>query len=442
MMASREYHPTLPTSTTWNVTALSLMKNKTEIGSPTSPDMDYETALMFERDHQMGFEKDILSVIECKNSEAESIESRWYGLQDKVMMTVNGTWKHDPKMLPHLQQCAADLFARMYFREFNDNPKNLKYKTQGSKAILAQMKVELSGIKVWSCVFRGLEFRVYDKFGDPEEESTPDQIPMFDIQGARQAFKNWNLSWTLPGTTSHIEESPPLEIATTYSVLTSQSEVREHESQGILTETRVDKSPLLNINNRLPILKPRTRLPNTEVPSRSDKWFPEVGPPTLGRDNSLLHERSPEPQITVDPTPTDPPQTEVQRKTPIRLKIRIPQRQPSVVETSEHPRVDIPVYPPIQTESANLNMATPAVDLFATVPEYFMEFFHTQCLKCHDTWKTPSTEFYKAYETWRFRAKAPKMGKNSIGAALKKLGIVTKYIHGQTYYYIKLRSYK
>ena len=213
-------------------TPISLIKNKFEIESPKSGDMDPESCRIFERDHQMSFEKEILSVIECKDPEMESIESRWYRLHDKVTMSANGTWKHDPKMVPPLQQCAADLFARMYFREFNEHPKNKKYMKQGPKAILAQMKAELSSLKVWSCVYKGLEWRVYDKFGDPEEASTPTATQPVDMELINRTLNFLNVPWKLPGA------------------------VVSHSTPG-----GVQNSALPNISHSLPILPHNSSLP-------------------------------------------------------------------------------------------------------------------------------------------------------------------------------------
>ena len=402
--ASRKYHPELPGPSTRGDTALSLMKKESEMESPRSADIDHDMAQLFERDHQMHFEKEILAVIECKNPEVESIESRWHGLQRKVMITANG-WGNEPKMLPYLQQCAADLFARMYFREFTENPKNKKYMKQGSNAILAQMKVQLRGLKLWSCVYKGLEWRVYDKFGDPEEEqSTPTGTTPVDIARLGRTIESLNKPWKLPRT------------ADSHSV-----------------EAASVPPPLPNISCRLPVL---TRPSN---------------PP-------IIHK---------DPPPTV--EVEVPKKTPIRLRIRIPQRQPPVIETSqsltrihevptqptapiiyasEPPRVEIPVHPPVPTESAN-----PIVDNSATVPDYFINFYNQRCVKVTSDYRMRSTDFYKAYDAWRVGdrrpvigkqeivdERGPKIAKKKIGEYLKNLNIRIQKSHSKTYYYIRLKS--
>ena len=396
---SRKYHPTPSESTT----ALSPMKNEFQMESPKSADMDCQKAQLFERDHQMRFEKEILSVIESKDPKVESIESRWHGLLDKVMMTADRTWKHDPKMLPHLQRCAADLFARMYLREFTDNPENQSYKKQGSKAILAQMRVELSGLKVWSCVYKGLEWRVYDKFGDPEEVSTPTEAQPVDIARLSRTVKSLNKPWNLSGTavTPHGGSHP--------------------------TSGGVHNPPLPNIRHSLPVL---TRPPIV----REDPPIIPEGPPPVGR-------------------------VEVPKKTPIRLKIRIPHRQPPpptgpraddptmpsltpsrvggftgrVVETPEIPELtgEVPTQPTI--------IPTPGTRGLEHLP-FFLRFLTLRCDRSDKLWRTLCTDVYADYAFWAPKANAPTMGKIQIGTELGKYGIYSKTFNRRRYYVgIKLK---
>ena len=367
--ASRKYHPIPTQSTTHRPTALSLMKNEFEMESPKSADMDSEMARIFERDHQPSFEKEILAIIECKNPEIESIESRWRGLRRKVLAALDLSWKHDPQMLLHLQQCAADLFARIYFREFTENPKNKKYKEQGSIAILAQMKVELSGLKVWSCVYKGLEWRVYDEFGDPEEASPPNEAEPVDMALLSRAIKSLNKPWNLSGTavTPHGGRHP--------------------------TSGGVHNPPLPNISCRLPIL---TRPPIVR----------EDPPPTAG--------------------------AEVPKKAPIRLKIRIPPRQAPVEGVVETPQSltrahKLPTQPTV--------IPTPGTDVrgLEKLP-FFLRFLALRCDRSDKLWRTLCTDVYADYAFWAPKANAPVMGKNQIGAELRKHGIYSQVFSGRRYY--------
>jgi len=62
------------------------------------------------------------------------------------------------------------------------------------------MKTELQGLKPWSCIYLSLEWRVYDHFGDPEdEESKLNETPVNNTELISRAFKSLNLSWDLTG---------------------------------------------------------------------------------------------------------------------------------------------------------------------------------------------------------------------------------------------------
>lgn len=348
--------PPLPQSTNPMASPISLTKTQLEMESPNSGDMDLQSCTIFERDHQVSFEQEILSVIECKDPEMESIESRWRRLHDKVMASANGTWKHDPKMVPPLQQCAADLFARMYFREFNAHPKNKKYMKKGCKAILTQMKVELSSLRVWSCVYKGLEWRVYDKFGDPEEVPTPEAQPV-DMERTTETLKSWNLSWNLSGTACVIHS----------------------------VETEVHKPTQPNISHCLPVIA--------------------------------------RPQIIQE----SPPRVDAQNKPMIRLRIRIPQRQPPppegrVIESIDSPR------PPI-------TISVPGTDVrgLENLP-FFLRYLTLRCDRSEKLWRTPCSNLYTDYTLWAPKANAPAMGKNQIGAELRKYGIYSKVFNGKRHY--------
>ena len=387
--ASRKSHPELPGPSTWRPTAVSFMKNEFEMESPKSADMDPDIARLFQKDHQTHFEKEILSVIECKNPETESIESRWHSLQRKVIISADG-WKDEPKMLPHLQQCAADLFARMYYREFTDNPKNKKYSKKGSKAILAQMKTELNRLKVWSCVYKGLEWRVYDKFGDPEEVSTsPTGSSPVDMELLKKTIGYLNDPWKHLSTT-----------------VTSQG--------GSHSTPDEVHPPLPNINHSLPIL------PHTASPVIIPQDRP---PPYFGRyEGTEIH----------------PPQGE--RKPTIKLKVKIPQRQPLVIQTeqisTENIQLYVPVHPPILEQFVEL-----LVDKSATIPDYFIDFYNQRCVKVASDYRMQSTDFYKAYDDWRrVGDKAPKIAKRKIGEYLKNLNIRIQESNSKTYYYIQVKG--
>ena len=379
----RKYHPSPSESTTPGHTALALKKNGLEMESPKSADMDSEMAQLFEKDHQMGFEKNILSVMESKNSETESVQSRWHRLQDEVTMTASRSWIHRPKMLPYLQRCAADLFARMYFREFTTNLDNEEYIEQGSNAIRAQMRLELRGLKLWSCVYKGLEWRVYDKFGDPEEDaSTPTATQPVDIARLSRTIKSLNKPWDLSGTavTPHGGSHP--------------------------TPGGVHNPPLPNIRHSLPVL---TRPPIV----REDPPIIPEGPPPVGR-------------------------VEVPKKTPIRLKIRIPQRQPppptgGVVETPEIPQFtgEVPTQPTI--------IPTPGTRGLEHLP-FFLRFLTLRCDRSDKLWRTLCTDVYADYAFWAPKANAPTMGKIQIGTELGKYGIYSKTFNRRRYYVgIKLK---
>lgn len=170
-MASRELSGAISKRPNLQSGVLSLMKNEVQMESPKSAEMDPETAKLFEEDHQTSFEREVLSILECKDASREPIGLRWCQLQDGLQIRFNHHYGHMPVIVPYLKQCAGELFARVYFREFIENPKNKKHKEQGSRAILAQMKTELQGLKLWSCVFRGLEWRVYEQFGIPMREN-------------------------------------------------------------------------------------------------------------------------------------------------------------------------------------------------------------------------------------------------------------------------------
>jgi hypothetical protein len=426
--ASRKYHPELPGPSTWGPTAASLMKNESEMESPKSADMDPDMVQLFEKDHQTDFEKEILAVIESKNPEVDSIESRWHSLQRKVMIAADG-WTREPKMLPYLQQCAADLFARMYFREFTTNLENEEYIEQGSKAILAQMRIELSGLKVWSCVYKGMEWRVYDEFGDPEEASPPNEAEPVDIARLSRTIKFLNKPWNLSGTavTPHGGSHP--------------------------TSGGVHNPPLPNINCRLPVL---TRPPIVrENPRPTDPLAP-LTPSRVGGFTAAV---------------------EVPKKTPIRLKIRIPQRQPppptgplahppreeraddptmpslppsrGVVETPEIPELTGEVPRPSRgaprtsfsggVPTQPTIIATPGTRGLEHLP-FFLRFLTLRCDRSDKLWRTLCTDVYADYAFWAPKANAPTMGKIQIGTELGKYGIYSKPFNRRRYYVgIKLK---
>lgn len=409
-IAPRKSYPAPSESTVQGHTALALMKNGLEMESPKSADLDLEMAQVFERDHQMSFEKDILSVIESKNPEAESIQSRWHRLEDEVTMTASRSWIHRPTILPHLQQCAADLFARMYFREFTTNLDNEEYIEQGSNAILAQMRLELRGLKLWSCVYKGLEWRVYDKFGDPEEDaSTPTATQPVNIARLSRTIKSLNKPWNFSGTavTPHGGSHP--------------------------TSSVVHNPPLPNIRHSLPVL---TRPPIV----REDPPIIPQSPPPVGR-------------------------VDVAKKTPIRLKIRIPQRQaPPPVGRVEVPKktLKIPIpqcqpQPPMGGFTGGV-VETPEIpELTGEVPTqptiiprpgtrglehlpFFLRFLTLRCDRSDKLWRTLCTDVYADYAFWAPKANAPTMGKIQIGTELGKYGIYSKTFNRRRYYVgIKLK---
>ena len=354
------------------------MKNEVQMESPKSAEMDPEAAKLFEEDHQTSFEREVLSILECKDASREPIGLRWCQLQDGLQVKFNHHYGHVPEIVPYLKQCAGELFARVYFREFIENPKNKKHKEQGSRAILAQMKTELQGLKLWSCVFRGLEWRVYEQFGDPDEgQSTPTDTQPVDIEHIGTTLNNFDLSWRFNPSGLPAEQGGP----------------RKSPGQ-FLRAGEVHKPPLPNIRHSLPIV-------NRPV---------DCGPPAAKALEGL-------------------PQTEVVKKTPIRLKIRIPHRRPAAgIPTSECP-----------TEASLLSqptiVPTPGTNVggLENLP-YFQRFLTLRCDRSQGHWRTLCTNLYADYALWAPKANAPVMGKNQIGAELRKYGIYSQPFNRKRYY--------
>lgn len=121
-------------------------------------------------------------------------------MQDDLQSEFSHRYGHILEIIPHFKRCAGELFARVYLREFVENPENAEHRKKGSSAILARMKTELQGLKLWSCIYRSLEWRVYDQFCDPEdEESNPNETPINNTELISRVFKSLNLSWDLTG---------------------------------------------------------------------------------------------------------------------------------------------------------------------------------------------------------------------------------------------------
>lgn len=358
------------------------MKNEVQMESPKSAEMDPEIEKLFEKDHQTNFEKEVLSILECKEASQEPIGVRWCQLQNSLQERFNHHYGHVPEIVPYLKQCAGELFARVYFREFIANPKNTKHKEQGSKAILTRMRTELQGLKLWSCVFRGLEWRICDKFGDPdEEESTPVETRSVDMERIGTTFKNFNLSWALPGTTSHWEESRGIGVPGSYS-----------------TAGAVHKPPLPNISHSLPILS---------RPSDCN-------------------------------TPTAAAHSEAVKKTPIRLKIRIPHRQPSAPIPDDRSRSELESSC-VATEALSLIqptiIPTPGTNVngLENLP-YFLRFLNLRCDRSDKLWRTLCTDLYADYALWARKVNAPAMGKIQIGIELRNYNIYSRVFNGKRYY--------
>lgn len=408
------------------------MKNQFDLESPKEEQIDYEFSKVFERDYETAFEREILPLIKCqtpKKPKGDPLQARWNRLLDRMTILSHhwiGNLERGIEMIPHYKQSAGRIFARTYFMEFIKDSKNKKHLNKTPKAILTLIKQELASLDLWSCVHRALEMYVYDHFG-AEEDSSSDETPHHDVEATRAFLKSINVPWNLNQSLGDTPtKTPPLPNLIAKGPDPRSASEGRTSTLPLVNDGKVS-SPLkpqgFNIKSQLPVIQ-APQLPVISIPHDTTP----VGAPILQSS-------------TVRPSGSDQPKTVTVPPTRIRLKIRRGPTAPvaEVPPVEALPLIPIPT-PCVAGVETSSSAQSPSGS--AAVPGHFMDFYHTQCLKNRDDCQTLNADFYRAYENWRIRAKAPPMGKNSIGAALKKLGIVIKHTNGKTYYYIKLRSYR